>query len=386
MLNKLSPYGNMIAAIATVVSCDIAFGLTYQLLPLILHAQGVPAWLIGVNAAMGPLGLLIAGPFLPTVIHKFGAKQLVYSAIITIILVLLGFAVHLPFILWFPLRFCLGISIGMLFTVSEVWIINASTDGNRGLVMGLYTSALSISFAVGPLIVPYTGIEGWLPWGIGMVCVACAFLPLMIVNVSGDSTEKSHGFVEAFRRAPILYAAIATAAIFDNIIISFFTIYGMGRGLSLSNASEILGLAIVSGSLLFFLLGMLGDRFGRNRVVLICVVLTILNAALLTVFITTPFALAHTILLITTAFGIYVLGLAIVGDVFKGPDVVAGSAGVAAMWGFGGLVGPPAAGAAIDAFGFNAMPITIMLLYIILLIALMLNGGKLARQTEIDQP
>ena len=160
----------------------------------------------------------------------------------------------------------------------------------------------------------------------------------------------------------------------------------MGRGLSLSNASEILGLAIVSGSLLFFLLGMLGDRFGRNRVVLICVVLTILNAALLTVFITTPFALAHTILLITTAFGIYVLGLAIVGDVFKGPDVVAGSAGVAAMWGFGGLVGPPAAGAAIDAFGFNAMPITIMLLYIILLIALMLNGGKLARQTEIDQP
>ncbi len=386
MLNKLSPYGNMIAAIATVVSCDIAFGLTYQLLPLILHAQGIPAWLIGVNAAMGPLGLLMAGPFLPSVIHKFGAKPLVFCAIITIIFVLLGFAVHLPFILWFPLRFCLGISIGMLFTVSEVWIINASTNGNRGLVMGLYTSALSISFAVGPLIVPYTGIDGWLPWAIGMVCVAFASLPLMTVNVSGDSNEKPHGFIEAFRRAPILYAAIATAAIFDNIIISFFTIYGMGRGLSLSNASEILGLGIVSGSLLFFPLGMLGDRFGRNRVVVICAGLTILNAALLTVFITTPFSLAHTILLITAAFGIYVLSLAIVGDVFKGPDVVAGSAGVAAMWGFGGLVGPPAAGAAIDAFGFNAMPVTIMLLYAILFAALMLNGGKLVRQTEIDRP
>ncbi len=376
----------MIAAIATVVSCDIAFGLTYQLLPLILHAQGVPAWLIGVNAAMGPLGLLLAGPFLPAMIHKFGAKRLVFTAILVIILVLLCFAAHLPFIFWFPLRFCLGIAIGMLFTVSEVWIINASNENNRGLVMGLYTSALSISFAVGPLIVPYTGIDGWLPWAIGMACVACAALPLMTVNVSGDSTEKSHGFIEAFRRAPILYAAIATAAIFDNIIISFFTIYGMGRGLSLSNASEILGLAIISGSLLFFLLGMLGDRFGRNRVVVICVGLTILNAALLMVLITTSFALAQTIILITTAFGIYVLSLAIVGDVFKGPDVVAGSAGVAAMWGFGGLIGPPAAGAAIDAFGFNAMPVTIIVLYAILFTALMLNGGKLVRQTEIDLP
>ena len=385
MLNKLSPYGNLIAAIATVVSCDIAFGLTYQLLPLILHAQGVPAWLIGVNAAMGPLGLLIAGPFLPKAIHKFGAKPLVFSAITTIIVVLMGFAAHLPFIVWFPLRFCLGVAIGMLFTVSEVWIINASNDGNRGLIMGLYTSALSISFAVGPLIVPYTGIDGWLPWALGIVCVALAALPLMMVNVSGDSTEKPHGFIVALKRAPVLYAAIATAAIFDNVIISFFTIYGMGRGLSLSTASDILGLAIVSGSLLFFLLGMLGDRFGRNRVVLICVSLTILNAALLTVFITTPFALAHTILLITAAFGIYVLSLAIVGDVFKGPDVVAGAAGVAAMWGFGGLVGPPVAGAAIDAFGFNALPITIMVLYAILLAALMLNGGKIVRQTEIDQ-
>ena len=386
MLKKISPYGNMIAAIATVVSCDIAFGLTYQLLPLILHSQGVPAWLIGVNAAMGPLGLLIAGPFLPVWIHKFGAKPLVFAAIITIILVLLGFAMRLPFIFWFPLRFCLGISIGMLFTVSEVWIINASNDNNRGMVMGLYTSALSISFAVGPLIVPYTGIDSWLPWGIGMLCVALAALPLMTVNVSGDSTDKPHGFTKAFRRAPILYAAIATAAIFDNIIISFFTIYGMGRGLSLSNASEILGLAIISGSLLFFPLGMLGDKFGRNRVVVLSVGFTIICAALLPVFITTPFALAHAVLLITAAFGIYVLSLAIVGDVFKGPDVVVGSAGVAAMWGFGGLVGPPAAGAAIDLLGFNALPITIMVLYALLLAALIFNGGKLVRQTETELP
>ena len=66
------------------------------------------------------------------------------------------------------------------------------------------------------------------------------------------------------------------------------------------------------------------------------------------------------------------------GDIFKGPDVVSGSAAVATMWGVGGLIGPPVAGLAIDAFGINALPYTLAILYAALLIALQFNGGKIA--------
>ena len=67
----LSPrYGNLVAAIATIACCDIAMGLTLQLLPLLMERGGHPAWMIGANTAMGPIGILMAGPFLPRVIGK----------------------------------------------------------------------------------------------------------------------------------------------------------------------------------------------------------------------------------------------------------------------------------------------------------------------------
>ena len=61
----------------------------------------------------------------------------------------------------------------------------------------------------------------------------------------------------------------------------------------------------------------------------------------------------------TTAFAIYTVALAILGDNFDGPDLIAGSAAFAAMWGIGGMLGPPIAGAATDAFGIDAIPVTI---------------------------
>ena len=44
--------------------------------------------------------------------------------------------------------------------------------------MGLYTSLLAVTFAVGPLILPWTGIDGFLPWGIGIACILLSVLPL----------------------------------------------------------------------------------------------------------------------------------------------------------------------------------------------------------------
>ncbi len=64
--------GTLVAALATVGVCDVAFGLTLQLQPLIMDARGIPAWLIGVNTAAGAIGVLTAGPVLPRLIGAWG--------------------------------------------------------------------------------------------------------------------------------------------------------------------------------------------------------------------------------------------------------------------------------------------------------------------------
>jgi MFS family permease len=109
--------------------------------------------------------------------------------------------------------------------------------------------------------------------------------------------------------------------------------------------------------------------------------LTVLLSLSLLVVITHWLVWPVMVLLTASAFGVYVVALTTLGDRFTGPDLIAGAAAIAAMWGVGGLVGPPVAGFAIDLFGISAMPVTLALFYVILLAGLLASGGKLVRET-----
>lgn len=374
-------YGNLVAAIATIASCDIAMGLTFQLLPLLMEARGVPAWVMGLNAAMSPLAILLAGPFLPAVIARFGSKTVVNTVIAVIMAALLSFKLFDSLAAWFAIRFVFGIAAGTLFAVSEAWILSFAETGNRGRIMAVYTSILSVTFAVGPMIIPLTGVDGWMPWLIGMVSVGLSALPLSFVEVSEASFRDDRGgsFVRFLARAPLLLFAVGSATIFDGILLSFFAVFGLRSGLDVQTVSWVLAAGILGNVLLQYPMGMLADRWSRTGVIAATAAITV--ALCLAMIWTINSWLIWPVVIVagSTAFAVYTISLTILGDSFEGPDLIAGSAAFSAMWGVGGLVGPPIAGAAIDAFGVNAMPVTLALSYVVLLIGLALNGGRLVR-------
>jgi MFS family permease len=375
--------GTLIAALATIGVCDIAFGLTFQLQPLLLEAQGVPAWLIGLNVAMGPLGILLIGPFLPRLISHYGSKSIAVLAILTIATALLAMSLLPPLYWWFLFRFFLGMAIGTLFTVSETWMVAISNEENRGRIMGIYTSMLSVTFAIGPMLLPFTGIQGIWPWAICIVCVLAGLLPLLLVNIREVSEEGGKGSVlGVLKKQPLLFACIGAATLFDGVLISFFTIYGTKHGLPLGEASTLLGTGIIAGVVFFYPLGLWADRWSKNGVVMLCSLATIAAAFAMIALINTPAIWLVMIVLSTSAFGVYVVALAMIGDAFKGKDVVAGSAAVAAMWGMGGIIGPPIAGRLIDAFGYDVFPYVLAGFYTLLTLLLLLNGGRVLRHVE----
>jgi MFS family permease len=374
--------GNIVASIATIAGCDISMGLTFQLLPLIMEARHTPAWLVGLVAAMGPLGILLAGPVLPSIVARFGSKTVAYIAIVTILVCLAGFPLF-PWIgAWFVLRLVLGAASGALFTVSEAWILGSAEASNRGKIAALYTTALSVTFAVGPFIIPFTGFLGWMPWLIGIACVLISTFPLTLVNVSEDAFKDERGgsFGRFVTKAPLLLFAVGTVTFFDGILLSFFQIFALRSGLDLQTSSWILGAGIVGNALTQYPLGMLADRWSRMKVVVTLAIITI--AMCLAMIWTVQSWLIWPVVIIgaSTAFGIYTIALAIMGDEFNGPDLVAGAAAFGAMWGVGGMIGPPIAGAAIDAFGVNAMPATLAATYAVLLLGLAVTGGRLVRR------
>jgi MFS family permease len=371
-------FGTLVAAMASVAACDIAFGLTFQLQPLILEAQGVAAWQIGLIVAMGPLGILLAGPLLPGTIAKFGARTISATAIVTLFVSLMLFKLLPPLWWWLALRFLFGIAVGALFTVSETWVVTMSTDENRGRIMGIYTSILSATFGIGPTIIPFTGIVGWWPWLIGMTCVAAGLIPLFFVKAGHFSHGDEKGsIVDVVRRQPLIFACAIAATLFDAVLISFFTIYALRAGLPLERASSLLGVSIIGGVFLYYPLGILADKWSSDGTVVACAVITIVLGLLIHPLIDTVLIWPVLLLFVTTGFGVYVIALAVIGAAFKGKDVVAASAAIAATWGIGGVVGPPLVGRLIDIFGTTALPFALVAIYVVLLVLLILNGLRI---------
>ena len=377
--------GNIIAALAAVAACDIAFGLTMQLMPLLMEREGWPAWAIGLNVAMGPIGILIAGPFMPKFLGNVGTRRAAFGLVGILVLSLTAISVS-PIWMWFPLRFIFGVATSALFTISETWVLSFATKENRGRVMGVYSSLLAASFAVGPLILPFTGLDGFLPWGIGIICILLSILPLGFVEVEDDSFREKDGgghFFGFVKKAPMLLFAVTAATLFDNVLVSFFTIYGIRSGLSLETASWILGFGIIGNLVLFYPIGWLADHWSRKGVMLVTAALTVALSLSLIVVITHWLVWPVMVLLTASAFGVYVVALATLGDRFSGPDLIAGASAIAAMWGVGGLIGPPIAGLAIDLFGIAAMPVTLAAFYMVLIVGLLASGGKLVRETAV---
>lgn len=373
---------NLAAAISAIAICDIAFGLAIPLIAILLENRGVSASIIGANAAMAPLGILLAGPFIPQTMARAGAHQLALLTIPVMAFLFLGFKVFPSLFAWFVLRFAFGVVAGTLYSMSEAWIVHFSEGPRRGRIIGLYTSVVSITFSVGPLIIPYIDINGWTPWLIGVAMVSIAGIPLLFLRLELDfASDSPGGFLQFLRRAPLLLFSVTTLTIFDAVMLAFFIIYGLRNGLDVKHASLALGVSIAGNAILQIPIGMLADRWSPVLIMWFAAILSIAMAGALPFIMTSILLWPVVFLMGTAAYAVYTAALSILGESFKGADLVAGTSAFAAMWGVGGIVGPPLVGAALDTFGIHSFPLCIVAVYACLLILLVASGGKLVRAT-----
>jgi MFS family permease len=285
-----------------------------------------------------------------------------------------------PATLGLPIRLIFGVAIAGLFTVSESWILSEAQDSARGQVIGIYMTTLTITFGLGPLIVARTGNQSFAPWLIAIACLASGFLVIAKVKLKSTTRDEAHSsMLSVVTKIPLVFLFLGSVAMFENIMIPFFTIYGMRSGLSLAAASNLLGFSIIACALTYYPTGRLADRWSRRGVVIITLILAITCALLLAIEVTKWTAWPIALLLRTGGFGLYGVAMTVMGDKLKGAELITGSSLLTLMWGIGGIAGPPIAGTAIDYFGINALPFLIAAPFIICFAALALNKFEVVR-------
>ena len=361
---------NLLAAIAAITVFGFTFGLMFPLLSLIQEAHGVPSSLIGVNAAMHPLGIVLSVFAIPYVVRRFGTKRAVIGAGLLTAVVIVSYPLFPISPWWFGLRVLQGFFVSILFAISEAWIVRFAEGAWRSRILAIYSSILALSFGIGPAIITVTGIEGALPFLVGAAILLCAILPIFFVRDEAvDSEDERPLSVFAFaRKAPLLLFAVGMFAIIDAANLSFLPVYAVKKGFDRETAALALTAFVLGNTVLQFPIGWLADHAPKRMVMAGCGILTgVCSLCVPFVFGTWALWPVLTVMGATSA-GIYTVALGELGERFSGHELVAGTAAFSTMWGSGALVGSLAAGWSIAAFGPDGLPFSMAAVFLVFIV------------------
>ena len=267
---------------------------------------------------------------------------------------------------WFAIRFVLGVALTGVFVVSEAWIIQIAGAHARGRVLGLYAAILSAGFSIGPLLIRVTGIEGWLPFAVSAGIVGLAVIPVMFARADapkfgGDRKLPLTGFV---RLAPVAICAALIFGAAETCILSLLPSYGLRHGLNAESAATLLAITGAGSIALQIPIGWLSDRFNRLWVLLFCALVGLSGVALLPALINAEYLLwAMLFVWGGVIVGLYTVGLALLSEYVDATDLAAANAAFIQAYGFGAIMGPALAGAAMSAAGPDGLPLSLGLLF-----------------------
>jgi MFS family permease len=351
---------SLVAVIAAALSVGIAVGAIVPLISLRLEAQGYSRTLIGINGAMFPIGLLVIGNWLPQILRFFGPLRAVYFGVAVTAVSILLLPVLDNYFAWSVLRLGAGAAGGVYWVMSETWINMMVTDKTRGRVMALYTAAMAFGFAVGPEIVARIGIDGFLPFAIVAAMMALSAVPFFFVHDVKPEIPEHAGVnvLGAVRIAPIVIFAGLAGGAAESALYVLLPLYGTDSGYDSANAARLLTWFYIGNVVLQFPLGAIADRYGRFRLLQVCIAGTLVGAILFPLLFGHLLPLRAMLLLWGgVTMGIYTLSLSLLGERFKPGDLSAANAAYVMMYEFGGLGGPVLAGGMMDTMGRQGLPL-----------------------------
>jgi MFS family permease len=263
---------------------------------------------------------------------------------------------------WLVIRFVFGAAEGFLFVAAETWINQAIDDRVRGRVVAIYTTALALGFATGPLIIAATGIEGPRPFlvGAGLVLAGLLLLLLGLGTAPGIAGVPSHGLLTLLRLIPVAAASAALFGLLDGGLISLLAVYGVAIGLDTAAAAGLVTTLVVGGIVLQLPIGWLADRTDRARTLAGCA------AAGTAILLAVPAAVDEPVVMHGLLFvlggvlgSFWMLAMTALGERFRGPDLAAGNVALTLAYGLGSVAGPAVGGLAMELWSPHGLMATL---------------------------
>jgi MFS family permease len=382
--------GVIVNVISTLLA-SMAMGMLAVLVPVQLAELKLNDATIGNILSFETLAAIAICLALPRILTALNLKVgLLLSAVIRVPAIFL-----FPFfdnIAWLAFAIFLhGIGFYCLLILMQTWINSIPIKKNKGLIVSLYSTAVSVGFAIGPIFVNFSKanpqflseitqpIEKLLvdiaatqplvtntnEFIIAAFISACSLLPYLIrldlvpnVKYSGGANIWS-----TIGKCKGAMFSVAAAAVSQFGVAAFITLYGLKNGLSLADSALLLS-AFMFGSLFLEVpIAWLSDYFDRRYFIVMCCFACIVCAVYLPIAIYTPIQ-AWILVFIWGGViaAIYSMSLALIGEKYtREDDIIVANAGYTLMESVGGTLGIIAIGFSMQFFGTDGMPYVVML-------------------------
>ena len=344
----------LLPVFAACAAIGLQAGVNIPLVPLALEQQGHDKLTIGIVSAAWAVGMLAFGTRIPQLAARFGAVPAIVGSVVIGALINCAFTVTSGPVAWAVLSFLHGVIGGVPWVVSEIWMNVVVEEHRRGRVMGIYAALVALGLALGPLVLQAVGVYGPTPFltGAGLsLLVAIPLLPYWRaaprIRIDGSS-----GFSIVVVLAPLAMFAAFACGFGEHVAFSFLPVYAVGAGVSAETGALWLSAFVMGNVILQWPIGWLADHADRRGVLAGCTLASAILVLLLPLVPAKSLGVIGVVMLWGgISFAIYPVGLALLGQRFKGGDIARANTAFSLLYILGGLISRPLAGAAMDAMG-----------------------------------
>ena len=332
----------------------IKLGTLIPLLSLILESRGYSNTEIGFNVVAQPLAVILFVRVTPIIIHKIGlAKSIIIAQVFTIILYF-TFPVFDTLTSWFVIRFIIGFAGALAWNAFDTWMLSMADDTNRGKIVTIYNTVFVTGFALGPMVLYITGIDGWLPFIVISALSFIAIIPLVALEIDDPELpeKKTLPVLATIIAAPTIFGAAILCGLDDVMFVSFFPIFMIKNQFAQEIALQYVTITLVGGVMCQPLIGVMLDRFNKRILMNLAVIITFICPIVFSFYLDNFYVMAVSCFIWGgAASGLFSISLTMLGERYSASQVAGATAILVMVFECGSLAGPVVGGRIMDMFG-----------------------------------
>ena len=254
-----------------------AFSMFGPVLAVLLAQRGYGTAAVGAFAMIPFACVALLIPVMPHLFARFGMGRCYVAGMVLECVCTLGYFFSDSFAVWCASAVAGGVGAAAVWNATEALLAEHAPPKQRGRVMGLYQTALGGALAAGPFV---PVLLGWKPATTLLAAAVVQFAALGIVlatrvYVDKQSTPHSlealahlpiHNTWHAMRLVPALVCIAFVGGVFEAGLSSVSAANGAQWGLSLAQASSIVGALGVGSFVCQLPAGLAADRYAPQRV------------------------------------------------------------------------------------------------------------------------